>query len=340
MSEPSGPVNGQNRVVEGLVTTGGAAGYRKGTNPEAVAGSAYNALDQVVTLGTTPIVGALTETAPATDTASSGLNGRLQRIAQRLTSLIALLPAALGAGGGLKVDGSGTALDVNLSTALSSAVDSVVVIGDVAHDAAATTSAPVKIGGKATAAEPAPVADGDVVQAWYGLKGAAMVGGKTATAGDGYLSATWPGNAAGTTLSPWPTASFLSNGTSWDRQRGNVEATLLASAERTATTSSTDQINYNGRGCIVVFDFTVETDAGVSIVVTIEGKDALSGKYYTILTSAAFVAVGTTVLTVFPGAVAVANLVANALLPRVWRVTCTPADTKRATYSVGSVTIV
>lgn len=42
--------------------------------------------------------GALTETAPASDTASSGLNGRLQRIAQRLTSLIALLPAALGQG--------------------------------------------------------------------------------------------------------------------------------------------------------------------------------------------------------------------------------------------------
>lgn len=33
--------------------------------------------------------GAVTETAPATDTASSGLNGRLQRVAQRLTSIIA-----------------------------------------------------------------------------------------------------------------------------------------------------------------------------------------------------------------------------------------------------------
>lgn len=40
--------------------------------------------------------GALTEAAPASDTASSGLNGRLQRIAQRLTSLIALLPTSLG----------------------------------------------------------------------------------------------------------------------------------------------------------------------------------------------------------------------------------------------------
>jgi hypothetical protein len=41
-------------------------------------------------------LGSLTETAPATDTASSGLNGRLQRIAQRITSLIALVPASLG----------------------------------------------------------------------------------------------------------------------------------------------------------------------------------------------------------------------------------------------------
>lgn len=65
---------------------------------------------------TSTLQGALTETAPATDTASSGLNGRLQRVAQRITSLIALFPAALGAGGGLKVDGSGTALPVSAAS--------------------------------------------------------------------------------------------------------------------------------------------------------------------------------------------------------------------------------
>lgn len=48
-------------------------------------------------------IGGLTETAPASDTASSGLNGRLQRIAQRISSLIALLPAALTGSGNLKV---------------------------------------------------------------------------------------------------------------------------------------------------------------------------------------------------------------------------------------------
>ena len=53
------------------------------------------ALDTTLTTTNTEI-GSLTETAPATDTASSGLNGRLQRIAQRLTSLIALFPTSIG----------------------------------------------------------------------------------------------------------------------------------------------------------------------------------------------------------------------------------------------------
>lgn len=48
-------------------------------------------------------MGSKTETAPTTDTASSGLNGRLQRVAQRLTSLIALLPTSLTSNGNLRV---------------------------------------------------------------------------------------------------------------------------------------------------------------------------------------------------------------------------------------------
>lgn len=45
--------------------------------------------------------GSLTEAAPATDTASSGLNGRLQRIAQRITSLITALGSPFQAGGSI-----------------------------------------------------------------------------------------------------------------------------------------------------------------------------------------------------------------------------------------------
>lgn len=46
------------------------------------------AATEATQLSQNTLIGAVTETAPASDTASSGLNGRLQRIAQRLTSLI------------------------------------------------------------------------------------------------------------------------------------------------------------------------------------------------------------------------------------------------------------
>ena len=55
------------------------------------------------------LTGAVNETAPANDTASSGLNGRLQRIAQRLTSLITALGSPFQAGGSI----GNTAFGVN-----------------------------------------------------------------------------------------------------------------------------------------------------------------------------------------------------------------------------------
>lgn len=55
------------------------------------------------------LTGAVTETAPGTDTASSGLNGRLQRIAQRLSSLITALGSPFQAGGSI----GNTAFGVN-----------------------------------------------------------------------------------------------------------------------------------------------------------------------------------------------------------------------------------
>lgn len=58
-------------------------------------------------------IGTTNETVAASDTATSGLNGLFKRFLQRITTLIGLLPTALGAGGGLKVDGSGTALPVS-----------------------------------------------------------------------------------------------------------------------------------------------------------------------------------------------------------------------------------
>lgn len=59
-------------------------------------------------------IGNQAESAPATDTGVSGLNGRLQRIAQRLTSLIALLPSSL-VSGRLNVHIGGSAATVTVA---------------------------------------------------------------------------------------------------------------------------------------------------------------------------------------------------------------------------------
>lgn len=76
-------------------------------------------------------VGDLTEIAPLSDTASSGLNGRLQRLSQRVTDLLAVFPGALGAGGGLKIDGSGTALPISGAVTVTALPAGTNNIGDV-----------------------------------------------------------------------------------------------------------------------------------------------------------------------------------------------------------------
>lgn len=66
------------------------------------------ALEATQSAGNT-LTGAVTETAPASDTASSGLNGRLQRIAQNITTLDAALGSPFQSGGSI----GNTAFGVN-----------------------------------------------------------------------------------------------------------------------------------------------------------------------------------------------------------------------------------
>lgn len=124
------------------------------------------------------------------------------------------------------------------------------------------------------------------------------------------------------------------NGATWDRTRNNNDGTAFASAARTATPTPFDGTNYNGRGLHLVIDCTAITSSP-SVVFTIQGKDALSGKFYTILASAAIVGTGTTVLRVYPGLTVAANLVASDITPRSWRVIATHGNADSITYSVG-----
>jgi hypothetical protein len=127
----------------------------------------------------------------------------------------------------------------------------------------------------------------------------------------------------------------LYNNTTWDRQRGNVDtAALIAAAGATTSQTGADQTNYNGRGIQVVLDMT--TVGTGSVTLTIQGKDAASGKYYTLLAGAAVTTNSTNVYTVYPGAPTTANVSASVPLPRVWRVITTANNANATTYTVGA----
>jgi hypothetical protein len=117
------------------------------------------------------------------------------------------------------------------------------------------------------------------------------------------------------------------------RQRCNHELVVLSSAARTVATDSADIHNYNASKVKFVIDVTAISGAG-SLVFTIKGKSFTSNKYFTLLASAAITAIGTTVLTIFPGALAAANLTANDIVPRLFRVEVAVATADSMTYSV------
>lgn len=111
-----------------------------------------------------------------------------------------------------------------------------------------------------------------------------------------------------------------------------MKKVLLASAARTATTASEDVTHADVIGGHFIVDVTA---AGTgTLTVTVQGKDPISGNYYTILASAALAATGTTPLRVFPGATAAANTVANDALPHTFRVNAAKSDGSSWTFSV------
>lgn len=113
-----------------------------------------------------------------------------------------------------------------------------------------------------------------------------------------------------------------------------AEGTLLASAARTATVDTADQTNVAHVGVQLHIDVTAVT-ATPSVVFTLTAKDPVSGVYAVLLTSAAIVGTGHTLLTLYPGVTVAANVAVSQALPRIWRVTATHADADSITYSVG-----
>ena len=124
-------------VAEGSTTDAAASSTAAETATVRTGISLWKGIKNILILINTAI-GALTETAPGTDTASSGLNGRLQRIAQNITSLIALLPAALAANGGLKVEGVASGVPQPTSIPSAGVASGAIASGAVASGAVAS----------------------------------------------------------------------------------------------------------------------------------------------------------------------------------------------------------
>lgn len=116
-----------------------------------------------------------------------------------------------------------------------------------------------------------------------------------------------------------------------------VPAQQFSSYATVGTVNSDDYDNLSGRSAIVVIDITAITGTGTpSLTVTLQGKDSVSGKYYTILASTALTGTGTTILRVDPSLTASANLIAADVVPRTWRISsATGGSTISLTATIG-----
>jgi hypothetical protein len=190
--------------------------------------------------------GALLEAAPATDTGSSGLNGRLQRIAQRLTSLIALLPAALVGGrldvnlgaSGITLPVSGPVTDAQLRATPVPVSGTVAVTGPLTDTQLRATAVPVS--GPLTDAQiratalpvSGPLTDTQLRAATVPVSGTVTASGPLTDtqlrAASVPVDTELEAAAALADATANPTSSRLAalgmvfNGTTWDRLRGNT----------------------------------------------------------------------------------------------------------------------
>jgi hypothetical protein len=127
-------------------------------------------------------------------------------------------------------------------------------------------------------------------------------------------------------------APMLFGGTNFERQRNNIDATLLASAIRTTTSSGADITTYNLQGILICLDVTAGSG---SLTVTVNGKCPASAKYYPILTGTLVTTNSFNVYRIYPGLTAVAGSTVNDHLPRIINIVISHGNANLVTYSAG-----
>ena len=145
---------------------------------------------------------------------------------------------------------------------------------------------------------------------------------------------------------PGSTPSGQSNDVPWIRENleptiGGAVQDLVLSAAGLGTVNTADLYNIPCKGVVVVINITAITGTTPTLTVTVQGKAPAGNVYYTILASAALAATGQTVLRVYPGLTAAANLTASDVIPRTWRISYTIGGTTPAvTATIDAMLIV
>lgn len=124
------------------------------------------------------------------------------------------------------------------------------------------------------------------------------------------------------------TVPILSNGSALEQQQDNIQGTLLASAARTVTTDSPNQINYNARGATLFLNVTTASGTG-GLIMKIRIVDPISGNLSSLVAGTNVTATGLYILQLYPLSSS------NYALPRTWIAEVAHGDATSYTYSLG-----
>lgn len=124
-------------------------------------------------------------------------------------------------------------------------------------------------------------------------------------------------------------ACLLFNGSTWDRQRGNLNVNTGDTGAKTATGNGATQTNYNASGAILAFIIGAVSGTTPTCVFKLQGSNDNGTTWYDLpgAVTPSITASGNYVLAVYPGATVAANAAVSHPLPRTWRVVWTLGGT-------------
>lgn len=119
----------------------------------------------------------------------------------------------------------------------------------------------------------------------------------------------------------------------------SINPLMTLTAAGVGTTTSSDYSVGSGVGVMLYVNITTITGTSPTLTVTLQGISP-QGVVYTILASAALNSAAQTVLRVYPGLTAAANLVASDVLPAKWNVKAVIGGTTPAVTATISAVVI